>query len=75
MSELKNAPAGGNGKDEYPVGTRVVLDRMEDPYAKDMEPGLTGTVVCVDDTGTVHVKWDNGRTLGVLPWIDSIHKA
>lgn len=29
--------------------------------------GDVGTVVLVDDGGTVHVHWDSGRTLGLLP--------
>ncbi len=50
---------------EYPEGTRVELVEMNDPYCR-LEPGLQGTVVAVDDTGTIHVHWDNGRTLGVV---------
>lgn len=26
--------------------------------------------MCVDDVGTVHVAWDNGSTLGLIPGID-----
>lgn len=36
-----------------------------DPYS-DLEPGTFGTVDHVDDLGTVHVKWDNGSTLGMV---------
>jgi hypothetical protein len=36
---------------------------MEDPQAPPI--GTTGTVIGVDDLGTVHVKWDNGSCLGV----------
>lgn len=62
-------------KGQYPAGSRVVLDEIKDPYAQDMAAGLAGTVVSVDDAGTVHVRWDNGRTLGVIPGIDSFHNA
>ena len=31
-----------------------------------MVDGLTGTVQCVDDRGSIHVKWDNGSTLALL---------
>lgn len=33
-------------------------------------PGTTGTVRLVDDMGTAHITWDNGRTLGLLPDVD-----
>lgn len=52
-------------KREYPSGTRVVLVEMNDPY-RTMSEGLKGTVSCVDDTGTIHVDWDNGCHLGIV---------
>jgi hypothetical protein len=33
-------------------------------------PGTKGTVAYVDDAGTLHVDWDDGRTLGLLPGLD-----
>lgn len=57
-------------KEKYPVGTRIELISMEDPYSP-IEPGTKGTVVHVDDMGTLHMKWDNGRSLGVVPGEDS----
>ena len=51
-------------KEQYPKGTRVELIRMEDPQAPPV--GTRGTVISVDDIGTIHVKWDNGSTLGVV---------
>lgn len=38
-------------------GSRVKLIRMNDPYTI-LEEGATGTVVMVDDIGTIHVIWD-----------------
>lgn len=52
-------------RDQYPAGCRVRLMEMSDPY-RYMPDGLEGTVVCVDDTGTIHVNWDNGGSLGVI---------
>ena len=47
-------------------GDRVELIRMgDDPHP--LEPGCRGTVTCMDALGTIHVQWDNGRTLGLLP--------
>ena len=57
-------------KEKYPVVTRIELISMEDPYAP-IEPGTKGTVAHVDDVGTIHMKWDNGRTLGLIPGADS----
>ena len=57
-------------KKRYPPGTRLELLSMNDPYAP-VEPGTRGTVVCVDDIGQIHMKWDNGRTLAVVPGEDS----
>ena len=53
-----------NVRRKFPVGTRVELVRMDDLQAPPI--GTKGTVSFVDDTATVHVKWDNGSTLGVV---------
>ena len=58
---------------EYPVGTRVVLDQMEDPQAP---PGGTlGTVIGVDDTASLIMKWDNGSGLNVVYGQDRVTKV
>lgn len=57
-------------KKHYPKGTRIRLICMEDPFAP-VYPGTEGTVRIVDDMGTIHVDWDNGRRLGVIPGEDS----
>ena len=50
-------------------GDRVALVFTSDPYTK-LQPGELGTVAFVDDTGTVHVKWDAGDHLGLVPGVD-----
>ena len=50
-------------KKQYPTGTRVMLKEMDDLQAPPY--GSLGTVMCVDDIGTIHVMWDVGSTLGV----------
>lgn len=60
-------------RQEYPVGTRVELVSMNDPYTKIPE-GTKGTVRGVDDTGTIFVNWDNGSGLGVVYGEDSCKK-
>ena len=52
-------------RNEYPTGTRIRLMEMKDPVAP-VPPGTAGTVIAVDDVGTIHMKWDNGRTLGLI---------
>lgn len=48
----------------YPSGTRISVVTCCDPYAR-LPKGLCGTVSDVDDARTIHVQWDDGRTLGV----------
>lgn len=61
-------------KDQYPPGTRVQLDRMGSDDPRPIEPGTHGTVAAVDDMGTIHCNFDNGRSLGICPEADSFHK-
>lgn len=52
-------------KQAYPPGTRIVLNSMgDDP--RPIECGTRGTVEAVDDIGTVHCEFDNGRNLGLI---------
>jgi hypothetical protein len=61
-------------KEQYPAGTRIVLDQMgDDP--RPIPPGTKGTVRIVDDIGTVHCDFDNGRRLGLVPGEDTFHIA
>lgn len=48
----------------YPVGCRVELVRMDDMQAPPI--GTKGTVVGVDDIGSILVNWDNGSSLNVV---------
>ncbi len=50
-------------KDAYPAGTRVELTQMNDPQAPPI--GTRGTVIGVDDIGSIMVSWDNGSGLSV----------
>ncbi|WMJ86752.1 DUF4314 domain-containing protein [Anaerocolumna sp. MB42-C2] len=58
---------------EYPVGTRIELVHMDDPYSK-LKAGDQGTVRTVDDIGTIFCKWDCGSSLGVVYGEDIIRK-
>lgn len=58
-------------KEMFPIGTVIELtEDMDDPYAP-IKKGVQGEVVGVDDIGTLHMKWQNGRSLGLVPFEDS----
>ena len=57
----------------YPPGTRIDLSSMNNPYAP-VESGTRGTVQYVDDAGQIGVAWDNGRSLSLIPGVDSFRK-
>ena len=59
---------------EYQPGARVELVHMDDPYNTKLFPGSRGTVKCVDDMGTIHVRWDCGSSLGVVYGEDACRK-
>lgn len=60
-------------KESYPPGTRIMLLQMgDDPHP--VEPNTRGTVKFVDDMGTLHCDFDNGRQLGVVPGEDSFRR-
>ena len=59
-------------KKEYPGGTRVKLIRMDDDQAP--PTGTEGTVLGVDDIGSLLVRWDNGSGLHLLYGIDQFKK-
>lgn len=48
----------------YPAGTRIRLLKMDDIQAPPV--GTEGTVTFVDDTGTIHMRWDTGSSLGLI---------
>ena len=55
---------------QYPAGTRVELVSMDDRYAP--SPGTKGTVLGVDDTGSLLMRWDNGSGLNVVYGEDTV---
>lgn len=58
---------------EYPKGTKVELVKMDDFQAPPI--GTKGEVLFVDDTGTIHVKWETGSSLGVVYGEDECRKV
>lgn len=55
-------------KERYKPGTRIELnDQMQ---GESIPAGMRGTVDMVDDIGDIHMKWDNGRSLALIPGVD-----
>lgn len=57
----------------YPPGTRVTLVQMDDQQAPPI--GTEGTVMGVDDTGSLLVNWDNGSGLNIIWGVDTVRKV
>lgn len=60
-------------REKYPIGTRVELVHMDDPYTS-LTTGDKGTVRFIDDMGTIHISWDCGSSLGAVYGVDIITK-
>jgi len=48
------------------IGDRVRLIKTTDPYT-DLPSGEIGTVTFIDSFGTLHIDWDCGSRLGLVP--------
>jgi len=59
---------------EYPVGCRIVLDEMDDPYTK-IPVGSQATVTGVDDAGNILCSWDMGSSLSIAYGADRCHRV
>lgn len=60
-------------KVEYPPGTRIMLLSMGEDVHR-VKDNTRGTVLAVDDIGTLHCDFDTGAMLGVIPGEDSFRK-
>ena len=54
----------------YPVGTKIQLISMRDEKYPVL-PGTMGEVTHIDDMGSIHMKWENGSSLAIIPEVDS----
>jgi len=70
MNGLKSQAEVAAIRKLYPAGTRIELDYMDE---RDMPSGLKGIVDFTDDQGQLHMLWENGRTLALIPGADSFH--
>ena len=60
-------------RERFPRGARVELVKMDDPQAPPI--GTKGTVLGVDDIGSIMVRWDNGSSLNVIYGEDVVSRV
>lgn len=48
-------------------GDRVEFLFSTAPLSDGLHKGMRGEVLCTDDFGIIHVTWDNGAALGLIP--------
>ena len=60
-------------KARYPKGTRLELVAMDDPCG--VPEGTIGEVDFIDDAGQIHMKWQTGSCLALIPGVDSFRKV
>ena len=54
--------------EEIKIGTTLELIEMQGE--QQMPKGLRGVVTHIDDTAKIHVKWQNGSSLAIIPEVD-----
>lgn len=54
----------------YPVGTTIRLIKMAEE-THPVPPGTLGKITAVDDAGHLHMHWNSGRTLSLIPGVDA----
>ena len=59
---------------QYSIGTKIQLISMRDEKYPIL-PGTIGEVTHIDDLGSIHMKWQNGSSLAIIPEVDSFRVA
>ena len=59
---------------KYPKGTKIRCIKMNDPIHP-IPSGMKGEVTHVDDLGQIHMKWENGSSLALIPTKDTFEKV
>ena len=54
--------------DEIKIG--MTLELIEMQGEKQMPKGLRGVVTHIDDAAQIHVRWQNGSSLAIIPEVD-----
>ena len=55
---------------KYPVGIKLQLISMRNEKYPVL-PGTVGEVTHIDDAGSIHMRWENGSSLSLIPEVDS----
>lgn len=55
------------------IGKKIIIDFMDDKNS--VPEGTAGIIQHVDDAGQIHVKWENGSTLAIVPETDKFRLA
>ena len=66
MSEPNHRPSRSL---DWLQGRRIRLVRCDDPHTQ-LKSGTKGIVTFIDGLDTVHVAWDDGSRLGLIPGVD-----
>ena len=59
---------------QYPKGTKLQMITMRNEKYP-IPPGTVGEVTHIDDMGSIHMKWENGSFLAIIPEVDSFRVA
>ncbi|MCI8332349.1 MAG: DUF4314 domain-containing protein [Clostridiales bacterium] len=59
---------------KHPARSRMTSRRSMGDDPRPVEDNTRGTIKVVDDIGTLHCVFDNGRSFGVVPGEDSFRK-
>lgn len=65
-------------KQEYPIGTLLELteDMMSDSKPEQgLVKNMQGRLAYIDDAGQLHMNWNNGRNLALIPEVDHFKKV
>ena len=73
LPKRRNSGAKERVERLYPIGCRVKLLEMDDPFPPPI--GMLGTVYGHDDLASVLVHWDNGSSLSVVYGVDRINRV
>jgi len=71
--KLPNRTQIAEQRKAYPVGCRIELVKMDDCQAPPI--GTQGTVLGVDDIGSLIIRWDNGSSLHALYGVDEVKRV
>ena len=67
---MKNNDEIQKTREKFLPGMRIRLIRMDDFQAPPV--GTEGTILAVDDLGSVMVTWDTGSSLSIVPSEDEV---